>query len=264
MHLRAALVCLCSAQTTGVTTRPAPALHPWIIFSQRLRWQYRSFSHAHDVRSSDENKDDQFRTVSVLGKGATFSPSQQWQEELGDPHLINTKDIFVDDLSATLEAHREANKSTIIRRVQANAEWEAPFLSPLADIDPIIEPNDDSIVGHDEESSPSAADEPAAYTENTIRKEIQSGRGLTHRQWTSIYWPADSVQLAQLTGKQYQKKPNEVLEYRACLLPTQGPFNLKKGKVQRPWLGFMEKPRMVQTGKSHQRSVYHLKHGRSF
>lgn len=193
-------------------------------------------------------------------KIADPSAKHDWATHFDNKQGLDAKDIYVDDLTATLEAHRQTNKASLIRRLQQDADWEAPFLNPVATIELGPESNDEPAVDSDAHRSTLAAPLPEVSIDTLAREHghdhSQVREGLTPEQWASLHWPADSVQLAEITGKLYKAKPNEILEYSACLIKNQAVFCIKKAPAQYPWLAMLRKTATIQQN-SHQRLVYH-------
>lgn len=192
-------------------------------------------------------------------KHADSSAKNDWTIELDNKQGLDAKDIYIDDLTATLEAHRETNRASRIRRVHQDADWEAPFLNPVANTEPAPGSNDEANGESDAHSSTLAAPLPEAPIAISAREDGQYHsrvhQGLTPKQWASLYWPADSVQLAEITGKLYKARPDEILEYDACLIQNQGVFSIKTTAAQYPWLASLRETATNQQN-SHQRSVY--------
>ena len=258
MHHRA--VCLCCRSTRALLLR-SQTLSAFQSTTIR-RWQDRELSNTRNLQSfSDENGASTHSPAPPSDDGQSDA-SSDWQTELANASPIDTKDIYIHDLSATLEAHRATNRASLIRRVHQDAEWEAPFVSPLANIEAECSPHEEATIGSDVQATPAAASLPEEVVTDsahgTNHGRVKVSRHETEKSWTSVYWPADSVQLAELTGKKYHAKPDEVLEYKACLLQCQGPFSTSNEKVQRPWLAFLTYSSRRQPVNSHQRSVYHI------
>jgi len=192
-------------------------------------------------------------------KHAESSAKDDWATGFDSKQGLDAKDIYIDDLTATLEAHRQTNKASLIRRVHQDADWQAPFLSPVANTEPAPESNDEPIVDSDAHRSTLAAPLPEESIATPAREDghdhSQVRKGLNPKQWASLYWPADSVQLAEITGKLYKAKPEEILEYDACLIQNQGVFSIKKTAAQYPWLAMLRKTATNQQN-SHQRLVH--------
>lgn len=72
-------------------------------------------------------------------------------------------------------------------------------------------------------------------------------------QWVQSHWPADSIQTQVMTGGRHHVIADEKLDYRACWLPPQGPFNVVDHPAQRPYLAFLEDRSKNKEGDSFQR-----------
>ncbi len=256
MHRRAICLCYRSAQQSCLSNQPSVALPHRSI----PRWQRRRLSGVRNGQStSDENG---ARTVLPTARlvHAESSAKDDWATDFDNNKGLDAKDIYIDDLTATLEAHRQTNRASLIRRVHQDADWAAPFLSPVAITEPAPESNDEPAVDSDAYRSTLAAPLPEESITTPAREDghshSQVRKGLTPKQWASLYWPADSVQLAEITGKLYKAKADEILEYDACLIQNQGVFSIKKAAAQYPWLAILRETATNQQN-SHQRLVYH-------
>lgn len=147
----------------------------------------------------------------VLG---TLEP---WQDGSGKTlarRKKDAKDIIVDDLSATLEAHRASNRAAVIRKVKLDSDgsiWR-PLLGKYSD-------------GRSE----------AKKTHE--RKEIEPPR----------MWPADSVQAKERYGSADSRgfvKSADPLEYTGVAQWPKKPWKINHSSedmlMQRPWLVYME------------------------
>ncbi len=193
-------------------------------------------------------------------KHAELPARDGWATEFDQKQGLDTKDIYIDDLTATLEAHRETNRASLVRRLHQDADWEAPFLSPVANTEPAPESNVEPIVDSNAHKGILVAPLPNESIATPAREDghhhSQVRKGLNPKQWASLYWPADSVQLAEITGKLYKAKPDEILEYDACLIQNQGVFSIKKAAAQYPWLAMLRETATNQQN-SHQRLEFH-------
>lgn len=192
-------------------------------------------------------------------KHADSPVKDDWTREFGNKPGLDTKDIYIDDLTATLEAHRETNKASLIRRLHQDADWEAPFLNPVVNNGPAPESKDGPVVDSDAHRSTLAAPLPQERITTPAREDghhhSQVRKGLNPKQWASLHWPADSVQLAEITGKLYKAKADEILEYDECLIQNQGAFSIKTSAAQYPWLAMLRETATNQQN-SHHRLVY--------
>ena len=226
-------------------------------FKAVCRWQDRALSHAFNLQPLEKENETGRQSPTRPVDNTQLPAKNDERTELEDIHLPDAKDIFIDDLSATLEAHRDRNKASIIRRIEQDVKGKLPFLRPLPNISPTSHTNDETIPGDDVHSTSLAS---TLHEESIINKAkddtsepLTIKRRATHDQWIS-YWPADAVQLAELTGKIYKPKPSEVMEYKPCLLPTQGAFIARQTEPQRPWLEFLGNLERFNAWQSNQRS----------
>ena len=148
---------------------------------------------------------------------------EPWQDSDGKALARSgkdAKDIIVDDLSATLEAHRASNRVAVIRKVKITAVDAPPPPPRFQRLLPERDGDDGSEVNkaHEEE-----------------KKYIRCQT-----------WPADSVQAKDMDKKKgnrgFVKKG--VLEYSAVAHTPQGPWRIRapfKGiQIQRPWLAYVK------------------------
>lgn len=131
---------------------------------------------------------------------------------------LGAKDIIVDDLAATLEAHRASNRAAVIRKVKPRAiDPAGPILRPLLGM------------GVDGGS-----------------KVKKTHEGKEHE--PDQMWPADSVQAKERYGKSGSNvfvKKTDPLEYTGVAQWPKQPWKIKQGfkdimSMQRPWLAYME------------------------
>ena len=194
-----------------------------------------------------------------------------WQKELQD--LVDARpeearNVFVEDLSATLEAHRAANRASVVRRLNQKADWKAPWKTPK-DISRI-----------DDKSSPTEAAPTSSKDQNTNtdvnaakvsagqcvleskdvgvktgkltgRSRKASGRdGKTADRQTCrridlsqrrLHWPADSVQNKQATSEKYHHDTSGPLEYEAMYIGPVGEFDTEQWRTRDyPWLAKLD------------------------
>ena len=132
----------------------------------------------------------------------------------------DAKDIIVDDLAATLEAHRASNRTAVIRKIDTHG-FPSPFKYP------ILKPHSDGEL--DVESI----------------QEIKEDKPSPCQMWPE--WPRDSVQAKQkygrlgCTGRVYK---GDLLEYVGSIQELQQPWEISNGYEdmyrQRPWLAYIE------------------------
>lgn len=143
---------------------------------------------------------------------------EPWQDSNGKMLARNeqdVKDIIVDDLSATLEAHRASNRAAVIRKTPTAGSTTLPF------------------------------------KRLSIQKD--SGRGSRVKEKSAQkrsricqLWPADSVQAKKLygsTGTNGFVKKGDQLEYigTASSLKSSWKYDpgLEHSQMQRPWLAYI-------------------------
>lgn len=254
MHRRATCLCRCSAHEYILGRRPPLAWGRRTIQG----WQDSRLSALQTLQSSKEKHEIEAASPESRSGDGTLSGKDEWATKSSFPQALDTKDIYIDDLTATLEAHRETNRASLIRRVDQDANWEAPFLQPLAKTDftpsSIKEAKVESDSGSNALTAPPPQDAVTTAAPRKCRSNEPRHRISSRIPWTSVHWPADSVQLAELTGTTYKAKPDEVLEYEASLLYALGSFTVKKMGPQYPWLASMKEAETNQRH-SHQRSV---------
>ena len=175
------------------------------------------------------------------------------------------KDVFIDDLSATLEAHRTTNRATIVRKLEGNAKksderslgfksLNVPSRDPKTTV--VDAPAKDGFTSPGEqgvEASPNtlrtsmifdntkdhsidlhrddikvATEEKAVSDKQQVEKPGYDGMRRTN-------WPADSVQNQRRRMKRYSVGRNEVLEYDAMYIPPTGDYR-RVFSLSRPWL----------------------------
>ncbi len=127
------------------------------------------------------------------------------------------KDIIVDDLSATLEAHRASNRAAVIRKIRPRAVDPAPPFLRFS-------------LGEGENGG------------NEVKKTHEPSENKPHQ-----IWPADSVQAKERYGKTGSRdfvKRTDPLEYTGVAQWPKQPWKINHSSgdmpMQRPWLAYME------------------------
>ena len=144
-------------------------------------------------------------------------------------------DVNVNDLTATLEAHRATNRAVKVRKGRFKQRPSKKRLSIA-----------------DKETEPDAEESNTGTTRD-------DGNHKSERQksnWVKSHWPAHSSQVLTLTGQRYHAKAHKVLEYKACWLPPQGPFSIEESVPQRPYLALIADRGNTKAGGSLQRYVH--------
>ncbi|KAL8713989.1 MAG: hypothetical protein Q9220_002135 [cf. Caloplaca sp. 1 TL-2023] len=199
--------------------------------------------------------------ASTIARTLCVDPSRQLQglNHYGThaKHRVeHAQDIIVDDLEATLEAHRITNRASLIRRTATAPD---PRYRPVA-----IEWSEDSANGNTESSVASYSLQPAAEEkqdenqEGTIRREddisqkakedqegtVRREHGISQKAkdapkpWD--YWPPGSMQYQRLRQSKEKIRSGSILEYHGRMMgpSTQG-WKLRLLPTQewnRPWL----------------------------
>ncbi|KAG7009266.1 hypothetical protein G7Y79_00003g011340 [Physcia stellaris] len=210
---------------------------------------------------------DQDATVPTSDAGPTGSSpddlsralDEEFRELLRVKHE-EAKDVFIDDLSATLEAHRATNRAKIVRKLNQKANWEPPFKNPLADgvatsstsavqkedrsnlIDeqgaevaakpllplPWIKHSDDGGIG-----TPS---EVAGNSHGEKHKTGGHQRDPNEDVHRDKHWPADSIQNEQYWRNIKGSALHEIQEYKAMYIHPRGDFNSEMKVNKCLWL----------------------------
>ena len=133
----------------------------------------------------------------------------------------DAKDIFVDDLTATLEAHRASNRATVVRKID-NHGIASPFKYPIA------KPHKDG----------------KKDGQNKVKKELKIKKVKVN---PLQMWPADSVQAKSEHGKKGSidvVRKSQPLEYNGSIQGLKKPWKISHVYMdmdrQRPWLAYME------------------------
>lgn len=146
---------------------------------------------------------------------------EPWQDSSGKMlarREKDAKDIIVDDLSATLEAHRASNRAAVIRKIkiESNSDLAGPILRPL------LRENGDG---------------------GSKAKKTQEGKEYEVHQM----WPADSVQAKVRYGKTGSRdfvKSRDPLEYTGVVQWPKQAWEIsdspKNMPLQRPWLAYLD------------------------
>ena len=267
MHCRALCVCCSVAKTTiryGTSySNSRLAFGGWLL-SQQLCHSSTA------LQSVGEDVDKGGKQVQHSAYVPETFPDI-WQQEFQD--LVNARpeearNVFVEDLSATLEAHRAANRSSVIRRLNQKADWEAPWKTPkdisrtddkssLTDAAPtlsnarhaniaanaaelsagqcVLEPKDSvvknrKLTGRSRKAS--GHDAKSADRQTCRRMDLSQRR---------LHWPADSVQNKQATGEKYHHDTSGLLEYEAMYIGPIGEFDTERWRTRDyPWLAKLD------------------------
>ena len=185
------------------------------------------------------------------------------------------KDVFIDDLSATLEAHRTTNRATVVRKQRSRANIEIPLafkrLPIASNIIAVDAPAKDKFTLPEEQGvevtrKPLGTSRTEDNTKDTgtdlhgenfrvatVTKTVSDRQQVEkpgHSSMRSTNWPADSVQNRRRRGEKYSIGRHEVLEYQAMYIPPGGDYrSMKYATRSCPWVArlgtFTRKPKGV-------------------
>lgn len=137
---------------------------------------------------------------------------------------IDEQTIFIDDLSATLEAHRARNRASIIRKI-----GETRLVSSGE--------NKQHVLDDKEKQTPSASNAVSEQPQRTVNGDLLER------------WPADSLQARRLMvreGRCGVVKSDKVLEYKGAIEGIKSPWKIeshghvRRRILERPWLAYLE------------------------
>ena len=140
---------------------------------------------------------------------------------------LDTKDIIIDDLQATLEAHRATNRAAVLRNIAT--EVPQTTLSDAGIYRPLL----NRPLAHDAEPEHETADPRPVKEQGQVKK---GGAGL---------WPADSVQGQRIDQGQHGKGGKfggeDDGEYTGRNFRPQGYWHFRFLRdMERPWLAHMD------------------------
>lgn len=147
--------------------------------------------------------------------------------------LENNPDIFVDDLEATLEAHRATNKAKIIRHIPVPPDPAVKHITPGVR-DDYEDHAEASGAENPSELVNESIDHQAAVAETSSKEETKA-----LRPWD--YWPPGTKQYRQFVQNPIQLKRGIVREYEARVMIPCGTWRrpvkeYKHTDAFRPWL----------------------------
>lgn len=159
---------------------------------------------------------------------------------------VAAQDVVIDDLSATLEAHRASNRASVIRKIDAPSSIPSFFLRPSID-------GKRGIKGVPSEVPREDLDEGRALAQHIFKSRVdgdQAEETQSAHEAGIRKWPADSLQAQEGHGKRVRRKASNdfvkssgVLEYIGVpFLPTQSwdYVSSSTARLQRPWLAYLE------------------------
>ena len=161
---------------------------------------------------------------------------------------INTKNIFADDLAATLEAHRAENRARVVRKVGSDVDERSfGIYRPL-----IRNPGQQTSEGVAAEQTTSVLrpdDESPLLNVTKIDLSKNQGALLKKRETKrGPSWPTNSLQYKNAKGKKNKIKHDQPLEYEGKNLKPcdqwarnvlQPPTTSAGIRLQAPWLAKM-------------------------
>ncbi|KAI4245792.1 MAG: hypothetical protein L6R40_002320 [Gallowayella cf. fulva] len=150
--------------------------------------------------------------------------------------LEDTRDIFVGDLDATLEAHRATNNAKLVRQITSGTDpgvksWSIP------------RPDDAATVNVDTHPSVAALRTPKNdHPTNPQELTSRESKGLP----TLELWPIGTIQHSRLYGGKERAPKESVQEYDSCFMSPTGhwkhPSPQPLGDLPRPWLQYLKEP----------------------
>lgn len=179
------------------------------------------------------------QTIATAGKRSTL-------------RYEDSSDIHIDDLDATLEAHRYTNRGKIIRRVVANPD---PGVKSLALGNTITAPPSicSPTTGH---LAASTSQSPTTSSRGKTLAKVEAAdvsRGFNGsfprlknapKPWE--FWPAGTVQYSNLYRGRDEALKGSVQEYHPQAFAPDGKWSLQPEKnvdrVLRPWLQQLDEP----------------------
>ncbi|KAL8651915.1 MAG: hypothetical protein Q9226_004486 [Calogaya cf. arnoldii] len=184
-------------------------------------------------------------------KGSTSYEKGAVAGKSSSPAHEDSRDIYIDDLDATLEAHRATNKAKIIRHVKAPPD---PTVKDLVlgqrAIDPSAPPSDSSRTRHSVTSTTqipattprgngvAKVDIAEAPNASTLEKDNAP------KPWE--YWPAGTMQHSKLFQARNKAPKGLVQEYCPRAFVPDGKWSLQSKEnvdyVFRPWLRHLDEP----------------------
>ncbi|KAI4137616.1 MAG: hypothetical protein LQ341_005067 [Variospora aurantia] len=155
------------------------------------------------------------------------------------PKLEDSQDIYVDDLDATLEAHRATNRAKIIRRIRAGTD---PCVKHIV----IDRPNDNGSLARNY-----AATKPNQGAKEKVMEvsavKVASSAGKRNALKASDFWPPGSIQHQNLAKSSPKPMKGSIQEYHARAMVPVGSWRCPSEECGhtdrfRPWLNHMSEP----------------------
>ncbi|KAL8968902.1 MAG: hypothetical protein Q9183_002254 [Haloplaca sp. 2 TL-2023] len=158
-------------------------------------------------------------------------------------HLYgDNKDIYVDDLQATLEAHRATNRARAIRRVVADSDpsvFRPDLPEPHQDLDVTLEDASEPRASGNHAESPVGA--PSEVEDNVEDIEhLKTTEKYRLKPWE--FWPIGSTQYRKLRGISHHMRTQGPAEYQATVFEPSGNSGIGQKVLPQhcPWLGHMQ------------------------
>lgn len=170
--------------------------------------------------------------------------------------------IFVDDLSATLDAHRARNRASVIRKIEAPLSQfiSRPLLENTRVGEGVVERSRTTADGNDVEDGSrapntlrldrtkhsTATDEDRKTTTDRMEEGVPTKASQRSESESIQRWPADSLQALKGVTKRGRRgyiSSSDVLEYTGERKHPKIPWNIPPTRpvvLQRPWLLYME------------------------
>ncbi len=201
----------------------------------------------------------------AVGSLESQNPWADERRNIAKTRLEDSKDIYIDDLSATLEAHRSRNRASTIRKIDTVFEerilpFRRPAFLPLGIESSANEADSTTISETSNSGDFSQRDGSQQILENKADKDDSAGadgaddvhgQSSLGQVWMDPlkpwqHWPADSFQYKEFLGIKPSDKVSEpsLLEYIPMSVRPCYSWQLK-GKVQPhysqwPWLAHVE------------------------
>lgn len=224
-----------------------------IISSQKLRLPYNwaifrrlCLSDTRHSRSNSVSATERELPLSLQSAG--WKSREDKRRNTARDTNIDTKNIFADDLAATLEAHRAENRARVVRKVCSDVDKRSfgvyrPLIrNPGQQTSEGVAAEQTISVLRPDDESPLLNVTKVDLSENqgAVLKERKTKRGQS--------WPTNSLQYKDAKGKRNKIKPDQPLEYEGKNLKPcdqwarnvlQPPTTSAGIRLQAPWLAKM-------------------------
>ncbi len=223
----------------------------------QVRWV-----HTRDDRLTPTSHTDSDTGYSTTRRLESHGPWTVKKRNVVKTRLEDTKDIYINDLSATLEAHRQTNRALIIRKIDTDLDHvhDLDFKRPVS-ITPRVqfptnEADNTTISGNfsSVDSAQRGSKQVLAggssgdkkYNVNTVNGEHHSIRASREPIGPWQHWPADSIQYKEILGIKPGRKVPEpfTLDYLPLSIKPCGSWQVKEpvrpDESQWPWITHVE------------------------